>query len=590
MHPNSRLLPVALLLLAIGSCGCGRRHEEKPDGASPAESPPSQKADTEITFTKETRGRATVPVVATHPDPKVRDELNRRIGALFAAGAGGETDYELERNHRLLIVTRRTLPGAAGEYGATSRDTFHFDLDTGDEYTLGDLVLDEGAFGSILRKLVQERIDSGELDPKVLSALSGSPKNLPYSVGRTALRIVLRSGSVQGGDLAEHHLSIPYGEFGPVLRVQGAFWKAFEKKLLTRRQLRELARKAVSGYVSSFAEAVNTRDFGKISPYLLKDDNPRSFYRIQEKLLQHYEKKKISLRLDGFRVVALQDVIDGVGENQYRAFTQETFTIDYKRRRTTSFHWEYTLEYMADEDRFTLTDIEKWEPGEGVLRAEAANSNAPAPPTVAGSLKKKVIRLTFDDGPNRRVTEGILDALLKHGYKATFFMLAPNMLVNVALLKRMKAEGHTLALHGATHDHKLYRSGRDLAIVESMNEANDVLNNLVGLRSWICRVPYGSARNLTPAQLGLLRSNGYRVWDWNIDSLDTSPKTSSARVLSHTRDELKRRKGEIVVLMHDNVFTLQALPEILEFISQNQWEVEPISPDFVGRVFIDRTI
>ncbi len=170
-------------------------------------------------------------------------------------------------------------------------------------------------------------------------------------------------------------------------------------------------------------------------------------------------------------------------------------------------------------------------------------------------------------------------------------MLAPNMRVNAALLKRMNAEGHTLALHGATHDHRrLYRSGNDAAVVESMNEANDTLEKLVGFRSWICRVPYGSARNLTPAQLRLLRSSGYRVWDWNLDSSDTRKGTTAAQVLAHTLAELKRKKGEIIVLMHDNAFTLQALPEILEFISQNRWAVEPISPDFVGRVFIERTI
>ncbi|PKN21842.1 MAG: hypothetical protein CVU65_16090, partial [Deltaproteobacteria bacterium HGW-Deltaproteobacteria-22] len=166
--------------------------------------------------------------------------------------------------------------------------------------------------------------------------------------------------------------------------------------------------------------------------------------------------------------MTLQPVIDGVRDCEFRAFTSETFTIDNQQTRTARFHWEYTLEYVAAENRFYLTDIEKWDPSEGLLKAEAART--PAPPTGVADLKKKVIRLTFDDGPNRKVTGGILDALKKHEYKATFFMLAPNMKVNVALLKRMKAEGHTLALHGSTHDHKrLYRSGNDAAVVESMN-------------------------------------------------------------------------------------------------------------------------
>lgn len=512
-----------------------------------------------------------------------------------AAGDKAPADLEMELNGRLAIVTLRTLSGE-GEYATERLFWRHLDRFTGREWTLPDLVTDEDALRERLRILLLERMVADDLDPAVLTALDVPLRELPFRAGRAALHVVLRARAAAGPEL-ETRLRVPWGELGGLVRIDGAFWRAFDKGTLTRRELFERAGAAVEGYVSAFAGAVNDRDFPRIGRYLLLDDHPNSFYRTQEKLLQHYEKKGIRLKLDDFRVLYLLDDPGGAGEYQVRAYTTETFTIDYKRVRTARFTWEYTLEYVPADGRFYLTDIAKWEPGTPLTRSAVAKPEeptptpAPEPAPAAGTIKRKVIRLTFDDGPNARYTPGILDALLVHGYKATFFMLAPNMKRNPALLKRMRAEGHTLALHGATHDHrKLYRSGNDASVLESMEEANAVLEDLTGSRSYLCRVPYGTAKNLSPAQLRLLRSRGYRVWDWNVDSCDSCKGAAASKVAAHTIAEVKRRKGELVVLMHDNAHTLQALPTVLEAIKAGGWDVEPISEDFPGRVFIEKSI
>ncbi len=596
--PHNHFIDVMLMLIACGLLSCGRE---------PAAPPiPDATAPAGVTFTPETRGRVTLPKVATHPDSVARAHLDRAIAAAFLADGDVDTDYDLETNGRLAVVTRRTLTGT-DEYATTVLSWLHLDLTTGAAWTLVDLIPDEQALRERLRTMVLERVVTEDLDPAVLTALDAPAVRLPFRAGRAALLVVLRAAARPGGTpgpAIETRLRVPWGELEGLVRKDGAFWRSFERRSLTRRALFERAGGAVTGYVSAFAGAVNERNFPAIGRFLQKDDHPNSFYRTQEKLLRHYEKKGIRLQLDGLRVLGLRDDPGGAGEYPVRAYAMETFTIDHRGRRTARFTWEYTLEYVPEEDRFTLTDIAKWEPGDGLLRAagggdsagrgDSANPSEPKPPQepkAAGDLKRKVIRLTFDDGPNARYTPGILDALLVHGYKATFFLLSPGMKPNVALLKRMMAEGHTLALHGATHDHRrLYRSGNDDAVLDSMEEANAALERLTGQRSYLCRVPYGTARNLSPNQLRLLRSRGYRVWDWNLDSCDSCKGASAARVAAHTIAELKRRKGELVVLMHDNTHTLQALPEILEFIKANAWDVEPISPDFPGRVFIERGI
>jgi len=554
-----------------------------------------------VTLTALPRLLAVLILFALSSSPSCdRDAPAPADAAPAAAGGPVPADLEVETNGRLAVVTLRTLAGE-GEY-ATERLTWrHLDRFTGREWTLPDLVTDEDALRERLRVLVLERMVSDDLDPAVLTALDVPLRALPFRVGRAALHVVLRARTA-AGPAVEARLRVPWGELGGLVRADGAFWRAFDKRMLSRRELVERATAAVNGYVGAFADAVNGRDFAKIGRFLLPDDHPNSFYRTQEKLLAHYEKKGIRVKLDDFRVRYVQDDPGGAGEYQVRAYTTETFTIDHRRTRTARFTWEYTLEYVPADDRFYLTDIAKWEPGTGLTRMTASKPGEPADPAAAdpatpepapaaGTIKRKVIRLTFDDGPNARHTPGILDALLVHGYKATFFMLSPNMKRHPALLKRMRAEGHTLALHGATHDHRrLYRSGNDAAVLESMEEANAVLEDLTGSRSYLCRVPYGTAKNLSPVQLRLLRSRGYRVWDWNVDSCDSCKGAAASKVAAHTIAEVKRRKGEIVVLMHDNAHTLQALPTVLEAIRAGGWDVEPISEDFPGRVFIEKAI
>ena len=60
---------------------------------------------------------------------------------------------------------------------------------------------------------------------------------------------------------------------------------------------------------------------------------------------------------------------------------------------------------------------------------------------------KKVIYLTFDDGPIPESTPFILDTLREHGVKATFFMVGDNVHKYPHLFQQIVAEGHQLGNH-----------------------------------------------------------------------------------------------------------------------------------------------
>ena len=65
-------------------------------------------------------------------------------------------------------------------------------------------------------------------------------------------------------------------------------------------------------------------------------------------------------------------------------------------------------------------------------------------------LAPREVILSFDDGP-ASTTPAILDALACEEAKATFFMIGRNVAGNVALARRARDEGHTVASHSWSH-------------------------------------------------------------------------------------------------------------------------------------------
>ncbi|OYW53507.1 MAG: hypothetical protein B7Y80_14795 [Hyphomicrobium sp. 32-62-53] len=66
-------------------------------------------------------------------------------------------------------------------------------------------------------------------------------------------------------------------------------------------------------------------------------------------------------------------------------------------------------------------------------------------------LQDKEVVLTFDDGPMRRFTRPILEALDEECVKATFFIVGRMALSDPDTLRDTAARGHTIALHSWSH-------------------------------------------------------------------------------------------------------------------------------------------
>lgn len=199
--------------------------------------------------------------------------------------------------------------------------------------------------------------------------------------------------------------------------------------------------------------------------------------------------------------------------------------------------------------------------------------------------KENVVYLTFDDGPTN-VTGKLLDILNQYEMTATFFMVGPKIKEHPKIVKRMHKEGFGLALHGMTHDiHQVYR--HPFAPSEEMAQAQEILEDITGVRSEVVRMPYGSIPYLTEEMRYVLQTNDFKIWDWNVDSLDW--EFSNKQYVYHTIKEIEKvtQLGEApVVLLHDREETVKHLPKLLTYLEKQGFQTKILTNDMAPYTFV----
>ena len=206
-----------------------------------------------------------------------------------------------------------------------------------------------------------------------------------------------------------------------------------------------------------------------------------------------------------------------------------------------------------------------------------------------GVGEKGVIYLTFDDGPLNSNTKAILDILKDEGVKATFFV---TMSGSDSVIKREFEEGHTVALHTATHNYKtVYSSVSNY--FKDLDTVKNRVKRITGTDPKIIRFPGGSSNTISRNYDGGIKimsiltsevlNRGYRYFDWNVDSGDAggcvSAKDKATCVYNNVTKNLSKNRAN-VVLMHDiKYYSKDALRNIIAYGKVNGYTFKPITED-----------
>lgn len=191
---------------------------------------------------------------------------------------------------------------------------------------------------------------------------------------------------------------------------------------------------------------------------------------------------------------------------------------------------------------------------------------------------QKIIYLTFDDGPGP-YTAQLLDILSKYHVKATFFVVNTGY---ISLVQRIAAEGHTVALHTATHKFREVYASED-AYFADLTTIQTVVKEFTGVESKILRFPGGSSNTISSFNRGimtrltkLVKEQGFRYFDWNVDSGDAGGATSRWQVTNNVINGIGN-KQIAVVLQHDiKGYSVEAVEDIIVWGLENGYTFLPL--------------
>jgi len=190
--------------------------------------------------------------------------------------------------------------------------------------------------------------------------------------------------------------------------------------------------------------------------------------------------------------------------------------------------------------------------------------------------ERKLLALTYDDGPSARLTPEILSILRAYNAKATFFVVGERAREHSEIVDRIVEEGHEIGCHSDQH----LNAWRTLP----WRAVADISDGYRSLSRWIpsdgkFRPPHG--KMTLPTYLSI-RRRGASVWWWTINTKDTFRALPTIREIENA--VLLARGG--IVLLHDlhlqsgaedrDRFVIDMTTALLELARRESFVVAPL--------------
>lgn len=234
------------------------------------------------------------------------------------------------------------------------------------------------------------------------------------------------------------------------------------------------------------------------------------------------------------RLTAIKDNYDIVGfsKDDIEVSLEPNSVSDYKYEIHISIKYEDTIKYLNNSYINIDSNI-------NAIKDNYVSKNYDRIRDSKDFTNKKIVAITFDDGPAYNKTEKLLEELDKRDARVTFFMLGELAKRQTDLVKKAYNYGHTIGSH--TYDHKNLKKLDPEEIDFEIDYTNEILSNIIGEDIKFVRPPYGAYNS------DILKQVNMAFILWNEDTLDWKYRNAEKvrdYIVEHASD------GDII-LLHD---------------------------------------
>ena len=166
--------------------------------------------------------------------------------------------------------------------------------------------------------------------------------------------------------------------------------------------------------------------------------------------------------------------------------------------------------------------------------------------------------------------------LRRCGISAHFFLVGRQAAraEHESIIRYMKAAGHQVGSH--TYRHRgLGHAGRAFAVGE-IDQGHKAVEKALGASTPFFRLPYGSGWFRRSIDEILAERKMVQLF-WSLRSRDTQFR-SARDVIKTVKKSVKKRGGGILVLHERNLHTVRALPEILNWLGEQDFTFVTLDP------------
>jgi peptidoglycan-N-acetylglucosamine deacetylase len=199
------------------------------------------------------------------------------------------------------------------------------------------------------------------------------------------------------------------------------------------------------------------------------------------------------------------------------------------------------------------------------------------------AARRGEVALTFDDGPDPRVTPAVLDCLERYGVRASFFCIGRRAETHPELVAETVRRGHRVENHSYSHP-AAFTCYPPAALRREVGRAQEALARAGGVRPRWFRAPAGFRGPLLERELA---AAGLHLASWTRRGFDTVSR-DPGRVAGRL---LKGAAGGDVLLLHDGSaargrggapVVLAALPRLLDELARRGLRGVPLPPPAVA--------